>query len=134
MDKIHLPKQFSTISVLFTSTRSSLSSSPGRRTSVNSVLSSTERISSGRRLSDISLVSTERLGYGKETKSSFVNNNYLAKRETMFSPIHEHSEEDLDTDAEVKETALDPVELTIHLTLNMKEINVVLEPRPETET
>ena len=94
-DKVQLPQQISAITALVVSVHSSLSSSSGRRTSMNSYLSS-ERI--GRRLSDVSLGSTDKLSSGRDTRLSSSNNTCLAKREVTFSPIHEHMEEDSDTE------------------------------------
>ena len=81
--------QNSSISTLVVSVRSSFSSSSGRRTSLNSDLSSSERV--GRRLSNISLglADIHKLNDVKDTKSS----SNLVKREMTFSPIHEYSEE-----------------------------------------
>ena len=84
------------VSAILTSARSSMSSLPGRRSSVTSVLSFAERrasFQSGRRLSNGSLVSMDKSYSVKDTKSSSANNNLLVRREVTFSPIHEHSEE-----------------------------------------
>ena len=98
--------------------RSSLSSGPGRRYSENSILSSCERASSRRELSDLSLGSTDKLNGGQDTS---VN---MPKREMMFSPICEQNEEAPDY-PEVKENS---VELTIHSTPNAM-IDIVLEAK-----
>ena len=71
---------------MFTGVRSSLPSLSGRHASVNSYLSSAERI--GRRSSDVT-------DSGRDTKSSS-SNSYLVKKEVTFSPIHECNEEALD--------------------------------------
>ena len=88
-----MPRQISAISTLIGSARSSSSE---RFTSFSSEISSAQRI--GRRLSDISLGSADKL-------------NYSAKRQVTFSPIHEHSEEA--SDSHVKE--IGPVGVTISL-------------------
>lgn len=87
--KVEVPRQISAINALFSNARSSLSSAPGRRSSVNSVLSSAERASSRKGSSDGSLGSADKLNSRKELN---LNNSYLA-REMTFSPIHEHNEE-----------------------------------------
>ena len=84
-----MPRQISAISTLIGSARSS---SSGRLTSFSSEISSAQKI--GRRLSDISLGSTDKL-------------NYSAKRQVIFSPIHEHSEEASDSHVRVT-ISLDP--------------------------
>lgn len=89
-----LPRQMSAVSQLIASARTSFSSLPGRRNSNVSILSMSERRSffdPGRRLSDSSLVS-DKVVIGKPSSS---DNPYLTRREGMFSPIHEHNEDEL---------------------------------------
>jgi len=87
----NLPHQVSAVGYLITSARSSFSSLVERRSSNTSLLSSSERRPSfqTRRSSNSSIVSDNE----STVKSSSSNNNDLAKREVMFSPIHEHNED-----------------------------------------
>ena len=80
-------------SAIINTTHHSLSSLPGRRHSVSSVLSFSERrgsFQSRKRESDSSLRSIDKSNRGNDRKLSITN---MVKSEVMFSPIHEHSEE-----------------------------------------
>jgi len=125
---VQLPQQVSAVSTLFSSARPSLLSSSGRHCSVNSILSSTEKVSSERRASDVGLGSADKLSSGRDTKLLSSNNSYLVKREVMFSPIHEHNDEVSDT--EIKESALNQYEMTIHFAPNMTDVVLSDEQKP----
>lgn len=71
-------------------------------------------------MSDVSLGSADKLIAGENTKSLSLHNSYSVKREVMFSPIHEHNDET--SHSEIKESALNSVELTIHFTPNMTNV------------
>ena len=84
--------QLHAIRALVVSVRSSFSPSSERHTFVNSYIatvssySSAERI--GRRLSDISLGSADKLKSRRETKPL---SSHSSRRQVIFSPIHEHN-------------------------------------------
>jgi len=91
--RFNLPHQVSAVGYLVTSARSSFSSLVERRSSNTGLLSSSERrpsFQTRRRSSDSSIVSDN-----ESTVRSSSSNNYLPKREVMFSPIHEHDEDEL---------------------------------------
>lgn len=125
---MQLPRQFSTI---INSTRSSFLSLPGRRNSVTSVLSFSERRASfqlGRRTSDVSLGSIDKPSRGNDTKLSSANNSFLVKSTVMFSPIHEHNEES--SDSEIPQQNV--VNLTICLDPTMEIMVLSEEPKAVT--